>query len=78
MANSAANVESASIAFLAFSTRPCWIKTHIVEVQADVETHGPVPSPELSAVAARHAADAVGSTLCVIKSLEQQLADREA
>lgn len=51
------------------------IKTHIVELQADVDTHGSVPSPELSAVAARQAADAVGSTLCVIKSLEQQLAE---
>lgn len=51
------------------------IKTHIVELQAEVDTHGPVPSPELSAVAARQAADAVGSTLCVIKSLEQQLAE---
>ena len=51
------------------------IKVQIVELQDDVDTHGAVPSSELTAEAARQAADAVGSTLCVIKSLEQQLAE---
>eukprot|EP00729_Bicosta_minor_P012531 gene12531-7905_t len=49
------------------------IKVQLVELQADVDKHGAVPSAELSATAARQATDAVGSTLCVIKSLEQQL-----
>ena len=51
------------------------IEVQIVELQDDVDTHGAVPSSELTAEAARQAADAVGSTLCVIKSLEQQLAE---
>ena len=51
------------------------IERQIVELQDDVDTHGAVPSSELTAEAARQAADAVGSTLCVIKSLEQQLAE---
>ena len=54
------------------------IKKQIVELQEDVDKHGAAPSPELLAVAARQAADAVGSTLCVIKSLEQQLAEANA
>jgi len=54
------------------------IKKQIVELQEDVDKHGAVPSSELSAEAARQAADAVGSTLCVINSLEQQLAEAKA
>lgn len=52
------------------------IQAQMVELQRVVDEHGAVASPELEAVAARQAADAVGSTLTVIKSLEHQL--REA
>lgn len=45
----------------------------MVELQSVVDEHGAVASPELEVVAARQAADAVGSTLTVIKNLEQQL-----
>ena len=49
------------------------IQAQLVELQSVVDEHGAVASPELEAVAARQAGDAVGSTLTVIKNLEQQL-----
>jgi len=51
------------------------IQSQVAQLAVDIETHKHEPPPGLLAVASAQATDAVGSTLCVVKSLEQQLAE---
>jgi len=51
------------------------IQSQVAQLAVDIETHKHEPPPGLLAIASAQATDAVGSTLCVVKSLEQQLAE---
>lgn len=54
------------------------IRSQTASLERELEELGDAPSPELIKTAEAQATDAVGSTLCVIKSLEQQLAEAKA
>jgi len=54
------------------------IREQVAELEIEAAKYSTSPSPALLAMAVDQAADAVGATVCVINSLEQQLAEAEA